>query len=192
MFVICLIFTSTTFTGCVRGFSGITGYNVGVSSSLLEINRENFGLTLDFGHCLMAGENPAQSIAMVQKSSQIQPYRKDAFSSPSKLFGLQLGDGYGRLGAEDGLMFGSINPLLALELVLWLIKTNYDGQIYFDTVPRNEDPIRECEYNIRRFKAFYRKARKILEKDEGQKLKNILEKHDTMKMMEFLEDMEEK
>ena len=33
--------TSTTFTGCVRGFSGITGYNVGVSSSLLEINREN-------------------------------------------------------------------------------------------------------------------------------------------------------
>ena len=33
--------TSTTFTGCIRGFSGITGYNVGVSSSLLEINREN-------------------------------------------------------------------------------------------------------------------------------------------------------
>ena len=32
--------TSTTFTGCIRGFSGITGYNVGVSSSLLEINRE--------------------------------------------------------------------------------------------------------------------------------------------------------
>ena len=31
--------TSTTFTGCIRGFSGISGYNVGVSSSLLEINR---------------------------------------------------------------------------------------------------------------------------------------------------------
>ena len=33
--------TSTTFTGCIRGFSGITGYNVGISSSLLEINRES-------------------------------------------------------------------------------------------------------------------------------------------------------
>ena len=33
--------TSTTFTGCIRGFSGISGYNVGISSSLLEINREN-------------------------------------------------------------------------------------------------------------------------------------------------------
>ncbi|MEC8553232.1 MAG: hypothetical protein VXY93_22240, partial [Pseudomonadota bacterium] len=33
--------TSTTFTGCIRGFSGITGFNVGVSSSLLDINRES-------------------------------------------------------------------------------------------------------------------------------------------------------
>ena len=28
------------FTGCERGFSGITGYNVGVSSSLIDVNRE--------------------------------------------------------------------------------------------------------------------------------------------------------
>ena len=27
--------TSTTFTGCIRGFSGITGFNVGVSSSVI-------------------------------------------------------------------------------------------------------------------------------------------------------------
>ena len=36
--------TSTSFTGCLRGFSGITGYNVGVSSSLIDVNRE----TLEF------------------------------------------------------------------------------------------------------------------------------------------------
>ena len=33
--------TSTSFTGCIRGFSGITGYNVGVSSSLLDVNKES-------------------------------------------------------------------------------------------------------------------------------------------------------
>ena len=33
--------TPTSFIGCIRGFSGISGYNVGISSSLLEINREN-------------------------------------------------------------------------------------------------------------------------------------------------------
>ena len=33
--------TTNTFTGCIRGFSGITGYNVGITSSLLEVNKEN-------------------------------------------------------------------------------------------------------------------------------------------------------
>jgi len=32
--------TDTTFVGCSRGFSGITGYNVGISSSLLDVNKE--------------------------------------------------------------------------------------------------------------------------------------------------------
>jgi len=33
--------TTNTFTGCVRGFSGVTGYNVGISSSLLNVNKES-------------------------------------------------------------------------------------------------------------------------------------------------------
>ena len=41
-----------------------------------DIDRPNFGLTLDMGHMLMAGENPGQSIAMVGK----------------KLFGIQLNE----------------------------------------------------------------------------------------------------
>ena len=32
--------TDTSFTECIRGFSGITGYNVGISSSLLDVNKE--------------------------------------------------------------------------------------------------------------------------------------------------------
>ena len=93
-----------------------------------EIGRPNMGLTLDIGHCLMAGENPAQSVAMVG--------RKD------KLFGVQCNDGYGRLGAEDGLMFGSVNPRMALEFCLWLQKVGYDGHIYFDTFPgRKRSPL---------------------------------------------------
>jgi sugar phosphate isomerase/epimerase len=53
----------------------------------VQVDRRNFGLTIDFGHCLMAGENPAQSLVLCPKD---------------RLFGVQLGDGYGRLGAEDG------------------------------------------------------------------------------------------
>ena len=44
------------------------------------------------------GENPAHSVAMV--------------GGRGKLYGVQCNDGYGRLGAEDGLMFGSVHYIV--------------------------------------------------------------------------------
>ena len=141
-----------------------------------EVNRKNFGLTLDFGHCLMAGENPAQALALVSRYSD-------------KLFGIQLGDGYQRLGAEDGLVFGSVHPMASLEFVMWLLKTNYKGHIYFDTFPRNEDPLRECEYNIRKFKKFFKFAKQLLFQKEGKVDISLLQKnHDAMGILELLEE----
>ena len=46
--------------GARYSFVGTTG------AALLfarEVGRPNMGITLDVGHCLMAGENPAQSVA---------------------------------------------------------------------------------------------------------------------------------
>ena len=142
-----------------------------------EVDKENFGLTLDFGHCLMAGENPAQCVAMIH-----------SLAGPGKLFGVQLGDGYGRLGAEDGLMFSSLHPTVAFEFVLWLRKTafhKYGGHIYFDTFPRNEDPVKEAEYNIRVFRKLWRKAGSWLR--DSSDLSRIWDKHDAMSIMEKLE-----
>ena len=106
-----------------------------------EVDRTNFGLTLDVGHMLMSGENPGQSIAMVGRSG--------------KLFGIQLNDGYTRLAAEDGLMFGSVHPSMALEIMHQLRRTNFAGHFYFDTFPQRTDPVEEAEYNIARVKAFW-------------------------------------
>jgi hypothetical protein len=152
-----------------------------------EVDRDNFGLTLDFGHCLMAGENPAQSIATVCKKRRGDEGYKHGIN---KLFGVQLGDGYGRLGAEDGLLFGSIHPTAALEFVVWLIKTDYKGHIYFDTFPRNEDPARECELNIKQFKKMYYQAKHLLERNRdgiiGQSiLESIWAKHDGLGVLEL-------
>eukprot|EP00804_Cyclotella_cryptica_P022547 CCRYP_009444-RA/>CCRYP_009444-RA protein AED:0.00 eAED:0.00 QI:194/-1/1/1/-1/1/1/391/701 len=85
-----------------------------------DINRPNMGLTLDMGHMLMSGENPGQSISMVG----------------DKLFGIQLNDGYTRLAAEDGMMFGSIHPSMALEALYQLRINNFRGHLYFDTFPQ--------------------------------------------------------
>ena len=49
--------TTNTFTGCIRGFSGISGYNVGVSSSLLEINRESLEFNETIAKSHKTGDN---------------------------------------------------------------------------------------------------------------------------------------
>lgn len=134
------------------------------------VGRDNFGLTLDFGHLLAAGENPAQSLAMV--------------AGAGKLFGLQIGDGHSRLGAEDGLAFGSVHGAAALELVFWLRTTGYEGHVYFDTFPRNEDPVREAEHNIRRFKALWDRAVQL---ERNSEVRGALLEYDAMTTLEVLE-----
>ena len=119
----------------------------------------------------MAGENPAQSVAMV--------------GSAGKLFGVQLNDGHAKLAAEDGLMFGSVHPSMALEFIRWLKKVNFDGHFYYDTFPRNEDPVREAEYNIRRTKALWAHADKL----DKAGLDGLCDKHDAMGALELLEKL---
>lgn len=137
---------------------------------LRDVDRENFGLTLDVGHLLMAGENPAQSVAMA--------------GAAGKLFGIHLNDGHPRLGAEDGLAFASVHRVAALELVLWLGRVNYTGSIYFDTFPKNEDPVREAELNVRRFEELWEQTGKM-----DEEIKTMQEQHDAMGVLEFLDSL---
>ena len=136
-----------------------------------DIDRENMGLTLDFGHCLMATENPGQSAALAGQEG--------------KLFGVQLNDGFVKPGSEDGLALGTVHPLMTLEFIYWLQRFDYQGHIYFDTFPKNEDPVREAEYNIRRFCKYWEQANSLDEKG----IANMLCKNDTMSIIELLEDL---
>lgn len=133
-----------------------------------EIDRPNMGLTLDVGHMLMSGENPGQSIAMVGK----------------KLFGIQLNDGYTRLAAEDGMMFGSIHPTIALEIMYQLRRIGYSGHFYFDTFPQRTDPILEAEYNIARVKSFWR----AVEKMDPAKVEEATREHDALAALTLVND----
>ncbi|KAL3921563.1 MAG: hypothetical protein SGILL_002684 [Bacillariaceae sp.] len=135
-----------------------------------EVNRPNMGLTLDVGHMLMAGENPGQSIAMVGRKK--------------KLFGVQLNDGFTRLAAEDGLMFGSVHPSMALEIMYQLRRTKFDGHFYFDTFPQRSDPVREAEFNIQQAKRFWFAASLI----DEDKLRNITREHDAVASLELVNE----
>jgi sugar/nucleoside kinase (ribokinase family)/sugar phosphate isomerase/epimerase len=133
-----------------------------------EIDRLNMGLTMDVGHMLMAGENPGQSIAMVGRKK--------------KLFGIQLNDGYTRLAAEDGLMFGSVHPATALEIMYQMRRVGFSGHFYFDTFPQRTDPVKEAEYNIRQLKRFWSAAGAI----DIDTLKKVVDEHDAIGALEIV------
>ncbi len=116
-----------------------------VMKMIADVARQNVGVTLDFGHLLMARENPAQSAAMCL--------------ADEKLFGLQLNDSHGM--ADDGLLVGSIHATETLELTYYLAKYGYAGTYYFDTDPVRENPVRECEMNIERMRYFIERGRAL-------------------------------
>lgn len=105
-----------------------------------DVARDNFGVTLDFCHALMAGEHPAAAAATALHEG--------------RLFGLHLNDGYGR--ADDGLAVGSVHPWETVELLIALDQGLYDGTIYFDTFPVREDPAIETAFNVETVRRYER------------------------------------
>lgn len=110
-----------------------------------EVGLDNFGVTIDFCHSLMAGEHPA--------------YAADLALQAGKLFGLHLNDGHGR--ADDGLMVGSVHPTETLELLRLLKARGYDGTIYFDTFPVREAPEAELAANLRALRSLADAAARV-------------------------------
>ena len=129
------------------------------------------GWRLDYADVLLYQRIPAQSATM-------------AFMKGEKLFGVHLNDAVqSKLGAEDGLSFGSVNPRGAYEFIRVLRKFKYDGVIYFDTFPMNEDPVQECERNIKVVKNYW----KMAEKDLGNVMLNEARKeHDFLKIEDLV------
>jgi len=67
-------------------------------------------------------------------------------------------------------------------VLLFQIK-QYDGHIYFDTFPRNEDPVKEAEKNIETFKRYWELAGKI---ENSEELSKIQRNHDALGSLELL------
>lgn len=106
--------------------------SVGSTLHLLdEVGADNIGVTLDYCHMRMKGENPAFSLALAARKN--------------KLFGVHLNDGYGLF--DDGLMVGSASLNQTLEFIYYLKKYEYSGVIYFDTFPERELALDECRRN---------------------------------------------
>jgi xylose isomerase len=131
-----------------------------------DVDLPNVGVTLDFAHSLMAGENPAHAAALAL--------------AENRLFGIHLNDGYSR--ADDGLVTGSIHTLSTLELLYVLQQGDYEGHIYFDTFPINEDPVKEAHANVVAVRKLWRQASEIDKAD----LRHGRERHDALQILNLV------
>jgi len=105
-----------------------------------EIDRKNVGALVDIGHALAAGENPAESIALLSREKE-------------KLFYLHFNDNYGAW--DDDMMVGSVHIIHYLELFYWLKRIGYEGWHTLDIFPYREDGIKAVEESIEWIKGIY-------------------------------------
>ncbi len=117
-------------------------YPSNVSSTLLmvnAVNEQNCGVTIDFGHALVAYENVAESVAILKKYGD-------------KLFHIHMNDNYGYW--DDDMIAGSINTIHYLEFLYWLRRTGYEGWISMDQYPYRENGKKAVEESVKWLAAF--------------------------------------
>ena len=141
--------------------------NVGKSLLLCEeIQAANLGVVLDLGHSLFAGENPAESVALLDR------YKR--------LFHVHLNDNY--RSWDDDLLLGSVHLWETLEFFFWLDKIGYDGWYVIDIWPTRTDGKKSLQESVNRAEKFMELA-KNLPYDE---LKKMQDDNNTMDIMELL------
>ncbi|WP_152655765.1 sugar phosphate isomerase/epimerase [Oceanobacillus sp. CFH 90083] len=141
--------------------------SLGIAMTMVnEVNRSNIGITLDYCHMLMKHENPA--------------YGASILGSKNKLFGVHLNDGYGL--NDDGLMIGTSSLVKTFEFLYYTKLHDYNHAIYFDTFPVIEDPVEECESNLKMIKRIDEKIEKI----GMEKIGSIIEQNSGVKVSELV------
>ena len=140
--------------------------SVGKALSLCqEIAMKNVGVSLDFGHAMMAGENPADSIAFLARSN--------------KLFQVYFSENYRQW--DDALIPGTVHLWELMEALFYLKSVKYRGFITIKMDSPRTDPIHACQVAVGNMNIMWkkleridaielRKAQKTLDAIESQKL----------------------
>ncbi len=124
----------------------LTVATVGKSLSMCqEIAMKNVGVALNFSHALMAGENPAESIAFLTRSS--------------KLFQMYFSDSHGLW--DDMLMPASIHLWESMEALFYLKTSRYKGYMTIDVVPQRLEPSHALQIAVGNLSILWKKLEKL-------------------------------
>lgn len=132
-------------------------------SLIKDAGVDNFGVTMDFGHSLVARENPAEAATFLDRYNL--------------LYHIHLNDN--SRDWDDDLIVNTYHFWETLELVYYLKKLNYDGWIGLDMSPKREDQIEAVAYSINTLEKMFDYIEKIDEKELLTALNNqdVLKAH---------------
>ena len=124
----------------------LTIASVGKALSMCqEIAMKNVGVALNFSHALMAGENPAESIAFLARSS--------------KLFQIYFSDSHNMW--DDMMMPASLHLWESLEALFYLKTNRYKGFVTIDILPQRIEPTHALQIAIGNLSILYKKLEKL-------------------------------
>ncbi|GMW00230.1 MAG: hypothetical protein AMXMBFR84_13680 [Candidatus Hydrogenedentota bacterium] len=145
----------------------LTVSNVGKALSLCqEIAMKNVGVAFDFSHAMMAGENPAESIAFLARSN--------------KLFQVYFSECY-RLW-DDMMIPGSVHVWELLEALYYLKLNKYKGYCTVSMAPQRIDPSQAVQIALGNLAIFYKKLEK-LDSTEMKKAQKTLDAVESQKII---------
>lgn len=127
---------------------------------------KNVGVAMNFSHALMAGENPAESIAFLARSN--------------KLFQLYFSDSHGLW--DDMLMPGSVHLWETLEALFYLKTTKFKGFVTIDILPQRIEPTHALQIAIGNLSILYKKLEK-LDTSELRKAQRTLDATESQRLI---------
>jgi len=140
----------------------LTVSSVGKALSMCqEIAMKNVGVAMNFSHALMAGENPAESIAFLTRANKLfQIYFSDAY---------QLWD--------DMMIPGSLHLWESLEALFYLKASKYKKFITIDVLPQRIEPSHALQIAMGNLSILYKKLEKMdpIEIRKAQRTLNAVE-----------------
>lgn len=133
-----------------------------------EINLPNVGITLDLGHSLMAGENPAEAACLCLRHG--------------RLFHLHLNDCFREW--DHDLVPASVHLWETLELFYWLRRHQWDGWFGIDIYPYRDDGATAMQHTVDTIYRMYELAGKL----EATDLYELQQRADALAIQRLLQE----
>lgn len=130
---------------------------------------DNVGVCIDVGHALMAGENVADSVVILQEYN--------------RLFHMHFNDNYRTW--DDDMIVGSVHLVEYLELLFWLEETSYAGWYSMDQYPYREDGAAAVGESV----AFLRSMEKLMNSERRTQLRALIAAGDATRSTRWMREL---